>query len=1121
MTPEVSVFEYRPDPRDASSFLHMLDSPRFLLVGSSLNHGEGLPRGYGDAVECRQLSDPDTSLPEGSYRFRLNGSDAVMLVTSGRPPGPVERGGHTAHGSSALENAAAWFEHLWQRAEPITAPRFDLHSDVMILPDGPEAVVKSRTCLDGVWHYRVRSATRAHEYEERFLEEFEPDTDPERWIDDLPKTAREIAATLTRTKLEEKLTDTVYSFGASRTQFLPYQFRPVIKMLRTGTRKLLIADEVGMGKTIEAGLVWSEFEARGQADKVLVVCPSALVGKWVAEMLERFGFDAEVLRREGLDDLLDRCETDRFPHRYHAVCSLQLMRSWEHLERLADVAPHFDLIIVDEAHAMRNTATKNFRLGSQLSEWSDMLLLLSATPLNLSTDDLFNLLQLIDPGEFFDKQTLQVQLRPNAVLSSIQRGAADTEYNNSELLAQLNSIRRMDYGAALAERREFSELSRLLQRDGRTVADSAQVRRLCLELNTLSKVLTRTRRAEVAEHRAMREPHDIAVDLRPEERDLYEAVRRWQVERAKAHDMPLHFIGQMPLRLAGSCLPAMRDQIMAAAAGGTGAEGLDEEGLTDSGAAADAWDDPPDDAVSAASALDDTDTKFDHFAEWISGVVGQGHRVLVFTFSRPVVAYLERRLRDRFRVSILHGGVAPQDRRQHIAAFRNGRFDVMLATRVASEGLDFEFCSVVVNYDLPWNPMEVEQRIGRIDRIGQQSEKVHILNFATPGTIETDIIDRVHQRIQVFIESIGDLEPILQERYSDIRNIAFDFSLSRTERERRLDEALLAFENRAMLQREVDESADILAVLDHTSLDRFESEITNAGHYLGQVELAHLIEDWASTSSGSRCRMSHDRRWLFLRGDAELESDLRGVQTAGERSSSEVDSLARDLRNSIEIQLCLHQETARSQGADLLSASHPLIRAALKARQRRTRYGAARIRAAVAPGHYLVLVGVATWNGLGPAAELWTAACDAAGRPAGDDVGAALLTALAEARLERAEGEPPRWTREHVGACTTQMLMRKTREQRRREEDNAVVGEARRISLHDSHKRKVAGLHQRIDTARREGKTDVRLFESQLRKQQGRLDEAERELQKRRGGALGLEHVALCSLEVVAPEASR
>ena len=1039
-----------------------------------------------------------------------------MLVTSGAPPCPVERGGCTPDGSSALESAAAWLEHLWNDAVAVPEPRFGIRSDVTILPDGPSAVIKARTYIEGVWHYDVRVGERVRSYEERFLDEFATDTDPVGWIARAPRTVREIAATLTRAKLEENLTDTVYSYRASRTLFLPYQFRPVIKMLRTGSRRLLIADEVGMGKTIEAGLVWSEFEARGQADRVLVVCPSGLVDKWQTEMRERFGFDTQVLRREGLDDLLDRVETDRFPRRYHAVCSLQLMRTWEHLENLADLSPHFDLIVVDEAHALRNTGTKSFALGSQLSDWTDMLLLLSATPLNLGTDDLFNLLQLIDPGEFFDKHTLQVQLQPNAKLSAIYRDVAHAGTGNTTLRDELRSIRRMVAGAVLAQRREYSELDRLLGRDERTVADGAQIRRLCLELNTLAKVLTRTRRAEIDEQRAVREPLDIEVSLSANERELYDAVLRWQTERAEAHGMPLHFIGQMPLRLAGSCLPAIRDQILRAQDSGTRGEGLVEDRFDGPDASADPWDRPTDEAISAALELGDVDTKFTSFVERLTEIVGQGHRVLVFTFSRPVVAYLHRRLRDRLRVEVLHGGVPPQDRRRRIADFRAGRCDVMLATRVASEGLDFEFCSVVVNYDLPWNPMEVEQRIGRIDRFGQQSEKVYILNFATPGTIESDIITRVHQRIQVFTQSIGELEPILQESFSDIQQIVFDFSLTVEERARRLEDALLAVENKAMLQREFDDSADVLSLLDNASLDGFESEILNAGHYVGQAELGQLIEDWARTSGGSRCRWSDDQRWLYLRGDAELESDLRQVQAAGERSASEIDRLARDLRTGIEIQLCLHQETARSQGADLLSASHALVRAALKVKQAQTRYGSASLRSAsVTPGHYLVLVGIANWNGLGRTAELWTSACDITGQPASDQVGAELLTALAEAELDAGSDEPDQWGREQVEVCMRQLLSRKVQEQKRREQDNAVQVEARRISLHDSHRRKVGNLHKRIDALRREGKDDaVRLFESQLRTQERRLQEAELELQKRQGGSLSLEHVALCSLEV-------
>lgn len=1122
MAPGSFPFEYRPDLGAASNFFRMLNSPRLLLVGESPLGGEGLPEGHDTASECRHRLDPAPELPEGSYRFCIDGGDAVMLVTSGAPPCPVERGGCTPDGSSALESAAAWLEHLWDEAVAIPEPRFVIRSDVTILPDGPSAVVKSRIYIGGVWHYDVRVGERVRSYEERFLDHFAPDTDPVDWITRPPKTAREIAATLTRAKLEENLTDTVYSYRASRTLFLPYQFRPVIKMLRTGSRRLLIADEVGMGKTIEAGLVWSEFEARGQADRVLVVCPSGLVDKWQTEMRERFGFDAQVLRREGLDDLLDRVETDRFPHRYHAVCSLQLMRTWEHLENLADLSPRFDLIVVDEAHALRNTGTKSFALGSQLGDWTDMLLLLSATPLNLGTDDLFNLLQLIDPGEFFDKHTLQVQLQPNAVLSAIYRGAADAGTGNATLRDELRSIRRMVAGAVLSQRREYSELDRLLGHDERTAADGAQIRRLCLELNTLAKVLTRTRRAEIDEHRAVREPMDIEVSLSENERALYDAVLRWQTGRAEAHGMPLHFIGQMPLRLAGSCLPAIRDQILSARGNGTTGKGLVEDRLDGQGTDTDPWDRPTDEAVSAALALGDVDTKFTSFAERLKEIVGQGHRVLVFTFSRPVVAYLNRRLRDGLRVEVLHGGVPPQDRRRRIADFRAGRCDVMLATRVASEGLDFEFCSVVVNYDLPWNPMEVEQRIGRIDRFGQQSEKVYILNFATPGTIETDIITRVHQRIQVFTQSIGELEPILQESISDIQQIAFDFSLTVEERARRLDDALLAVENKTVLQREFDDSADVLSLLDNASLDGFESEILNAGHYVGQAELGRLIEDWARTSGGSRCRWSDDHRWLFLRGGAELESDLRRVQAAGERSSSEIDRLARDLRTGIEIQLCLHQETARSQGADLLSASHALVRAALKVKQAQTRYGSAGLQSASAtPGHYLVLVGIATWNGLGRTAELWTSACDITGQPAGDQVGAELLTALAEAELRAGSDEPLQWGREQVEVCMRQLLSRKTREQQRREQDNAVHVEARRTSLHDSHKRKVGNLRKRIDALRREGKDDaVRLFESQLRAQERRLQEAELDLQKRQSGSLSLEHLALCALEVLPREAA-
>lgn len=1110
-----SDLEYRPALAEASDFLRASNATRFLLLGGPLKSRPGLPDGFEDVHECRHVQIPEAQLPTGIYRFRLEDGCTVMLVTVGAAPGRPERGDRAVDGSSSLDNACGWFEHYWEQAEPIQRPRFGMHDDVTTVPDGIEAVVRHRHYRGGRWWYEVRAGGRTLQLEERFLEDFEGETSPLDWISHPAGSAREVAATLTRVKLEEHLTDTVYSFRASRTVFRPYQFRPVIKMLRTGTRRLLIADEVGMGKTIEAGLVWSEFEARAEADRVLVVCPSGLVEKWRTEMQQRFGFDAQVLDRDGLGDLLDRFETDLFPARYRAVCSLQRLRTWEHLERLNDLAPHFDLIVVDEAHALRNTNTMSFALGSLLSDWADILLFLSATPLNLGNDDLFNLLSLIEPGDFFDKHTLLLQLEPNAVLNRIYASVLDHGVSNVDRRPLLRSIPEMTFGGVLARRREFQTLERLLDKSEMSVAEASEVRQLCLELNTLSRVLTRTRRAEIEEERPVRDPSDIAVELSDAERRLYDTVRDWQAQRAAARGMPLHFIGQMPLRLAGSCLPATRDRILEQRAPAFRDDDIDDEDALDE----DPWERPSPDVEAAALALGDTDTKFEGLQGALDRMVrDQGHRVLLFTFSRPVAAYLHRRLRDRFRVEVLHGDVAPPDRQRRIAAFRDGRYDVMVATRVASEGLDFEFCSAVVNYDLPWNPMEVEQRIGRIDRFGQQSPKIYVLNFATPGTIETDIIGRIHDRIGVFVESIGELEPILQEEFSDIKRIAFDFALSAAERQRQLDKALLAVETKAGLRRDFDDSADILNVLDHPAMDGFESDIIDAGRYVGQPELVRLLEDWASTSPGTRCRLSGDGRWLYLRGDVKLENDLRHVQAAGDRSAAEVDLLARDLRAEMEIRLCLDQETARNSGADLLSATHPLVRAALTVKQSRpTRFGAARLRSGiVAPGHYLVLVGLARWNGLRPAAEFWTAACAWYGQAVDERLGAELLTALAEAKLETATTEQPQWGLDHVYECEEQLQRRQTEEQRRREEDNAAQIEARRISLHDSHSRKVTSLHDRIALLNERGKTDaVALFESQLRVQERKLRDAEQELDARTGGSLSLEYVALCSLAVV------
>ncbi len=1110
---------YHPVLADATEFLTAYPTERFLLLGRGLDTGQGLPDGFEAVPALRVVAGPEVELPVGNYRFRSAQGVAVMVVSHGSPAGPPESGHRTPTGDSRLERAEGWLEHLWSNAPDIPRPVYAMNDPVVTDPGGQDAqIVRRRLDAEGgVWRYSIRVGGKVVQVLEPGIAPPPESGDPHDWIQEPSEPARCIAATLTRAKLREQLTDTVYSFRATRTIFRPYQFRPVMKLLRTGRHRLLIADEVGLGKTIEAGLIWTEFDARGQADRVLVVCPSMLVPKWIREMDERFGFEVKELSRERLEEVLGQLEVDRLPARFRGVCSLERLRIWDGLERLNDLAPRFDLVICDEAHAFRNLGTKSHGLGSLMADWAEALVFLSATPLNLGNDDLFNLLQLLEPGEFDDIHTLRTRLEPNALLNRISASLLDSTATNEQRLELLRAVPGLTYGAVLVGRPEFSELEELLTEDVLDHAKVARAKRLLTELHTLSTTFTRTRKVEVSEDQTTREPHTVQITLTDQERALYDAVHAWQAKRAAASGLPLHFQGQMPLRLAGSCLPAMRDRILSGSYGWS-ADMLDppEDDGDDATVGVVDVDAPTPEVIAAARALGDIDTKFDLLLEPLEQIVGEGRQVLAFSFSRPTVAYLERRLGERFRVAVLHGDVKSKERQNLMARFRSGEFDILVASRVASEGLDFEFCGAVVNYDLPWNPMEVEQRIGRIDRFGQEEDVVYVVNLHTPGTIEADIIARVHQRIGVFNDSIGELEPIIGQFRNDLNAVIYDFALTPEQRQEQIERILTAVETKSAIIRELEDEQG-LRVLDDAEIDGFEDEVVRTGRYVGQPELVWLLEDWASFSAGARCEVSDDGYWLYFRGTADLAEHLYAVQAAGERSASEIADLAARLRDETEIILCLDQETARKRGADLLNTTHPLVRAALQVPGvSQCRYGSARIRSRdLDPGTYTILVGVARWNGVRPASEFWTSAVDAAGEPLGNGPGDALLAVLAAAGLGMTDGPAPA-TDGALADCQRQLDRWLDDETERRVAENRTLAEARRLSLRESHDRKIAQIRQGIATLQESGNPGmIPLFESRIRAQEHRLGRDEQALEEASKGSMDLEYVAVCLLEVV------
>jgi hypothetical protein len=265
---------------------------------------------------------------------------------------------------------------------------------------------------------------------------------------------------------------------------------------------------------------------------------------------------------------------------------------------------------------------------------------------------------------------------------------------------------------------------------------------------------------------------------------------------------------------------------------------------------------PPDLLTGAAALLEQAqrlpqeDPKLERLFELVEDALGAQDapgKLLVFTSFRNTIAYLERALRRAgIRVAQIHGDVDDDDRQALRAQFRRPRadadaLDVLLSTEVGAEGLDYEFCDRLVNYDIPWNPMRVEQRIGRIDRFGQRSPKVMIFNFVTPGTVEERVFVRCYERLGIFRDTVGDLEEVLGETTAALNRLATDPRLTPEQASERARQEADNVIRRADEQRRLEEEAPGLLGLDAALVDEAEA-IDSSGRFVTGDELREMVE---------------------------------------------------------------------------------------------------------------------------------------------------------------------------------------------------------------------------------------------------------------------------------------
>ncbi|EIN00413.1 helicase [Paraburkholderia hospita] len=630
----------------------------------------------------------------------------------------------------------------------------------------------------------------------------------------------DLSALLTALYLSSPSASALYSFNSGRISFVPYQYRPVFKLIHSDRPRLLVADEVGVGKTVEAGLVLKELQARNDIKSVLVICPKALVAerKWELEMKR---FDEHFTTLDG--SLLRHCirETHlsgEWPVQHEkTILPFSLFdndllfgkpgrgkaRDMGLLE--LDPPPKFDLVIVDEAHHIRNSETYLHQAVRYFCDNAEAVVFLSATPVQLGREDLFTLLNVLRPDVIIDPASFAQMAEPNRFINegiqACRRGEADW---GDQVRAALRSVADTAWGRnVLSVNPGFQHIYDALAES--TTDGSGRIRTIqsLEDLYTFSSLINRTRRRDIGEF-TTRKPETVVTDFTPSQRALHDDLLG-VIARilARLHgNQNVKFMMSTISRQAASSLYGLAPMLESMMAQRLDVlEALEANDVDDDGNGITSYSfleqirGDIEALVERAKRLDNTDLKADAFLKVVRDKVQMPkNKVLVFSTFRHTLAYLVRRLQGQdIRFGLVHGDIADEDRailrrRFGLPKEDEDALDVLLSSEVGCEGLDFQFCDCLVNYDLPWNPMRIEQRIGRIDRYGQQSETVAIFNFITPGTIDADIYNRCLARIGVFHHAIGASEEILGEITRELHSISETFSMTEEERGQRLQQ---------------------------------------------------------------------------------------------------------------------------------------------------------------------------------------------------------------------------------------------------------------------------------------------------------------------------------------------
>lgn len=635
----------------------------------------------------------------------------------------------------------------------------------------------------------------------------------------------------------------------------PHQVRAFERMYRKWPPRLLIADEVGLGKTIQAGMLLRQAWLAGRAKRVLILAPKALLGQWQIELREKFNlnwpiYDGNRLtwcQAPGLRGPISRTVTsEAWHHEPFVITSSQLMRRRDRAQELLHGAEPWDLVALDEAHHARRRAgglgqddrpNQLLRLMRELRDCTQGLILLTATPMQVSPVEVWDLLDLLGLPPAWEKEAFlkyfETAAKPSpsheemrylaGLFRSVEASFGAVAPEEAKLVTGIESNLKVKKLIGALHDESSIPIKQLSSEERKAVLRllkaNTPVRRL-ISRHTRRLLRRYYEAGKISTPIPAREVADRFVSLSEQEAQVYAAMEDYisstYNNASQERRTAVGFVMTVYRRRLASSFYSLANTLnkrLAALKPGP-ASLMDpariEEDLSDDEVQPEIMDVETAQELEAealtAEEIGDlqgllesvrrlpTDTKATALLEAVNEVRADGYsQVMVFTQYTDTMDFLREFLVKHSSLRVMcfsgrGGEVLGSDRRWNPVTrdeikrrFQERWADILVCTDAAAEGLNFQFCGALVNYDMPWNPMKVEQRIGRIDRMGQKHDKVRIVNLHYENTVETDVYLALRERINLFETFVGALQPILSRLPRAIRDVAFT---GRDERER-------------------------------------------------------------------------------------------------------------------------------------------------------------------------------------------------------------------------------------------------------------------------------------------------------------------------------------------------